>query len=214
LKKLHLASRKAFTPLVLLLSLAAPIEAGTLFSPQVNYTSMSFRPLNAEDTPNYLAYGLGISGGYSAAQVLDLAVQGFYYPSKAGSPKPFEEDVSLYSVGGEIALRVAKTFYIGIRGGNYTYHFLRGNHDDQVLGRWIGPGGGIAVGGIVPQRNKGDRSIQLSLEMETSVLNRVDHDKPADSPTRKLDLIKFCISYVYNGINKLPMFDTFVGELF
>jgi hypothetical protein len=183
-----------------------------LFAPQVNYAAYAFRSIESEVTPNYFAYGLGLTGGYSAAQIFDVAAQVFYYPSKLGRAQPFKEDAALFSYGAEIALRISASVYIGVRGGTYVYNLMTPNRAEEVAGRWTGPGGGLAVGAILP--SKRDRSVQISLEAETAVVNRIDDLAPDDSPTRKLDLIKFRVSYVYNGINQLPMFDTFVGNLF
>jgi|GEM_PF-2518280 len=194
----------AFLMMSLLFGVGSKAFAGVSFSPEVNSTIFSFRALDEEDTANYFAAGAGIGVGYSLMRAVNFSLRGNYYPGRPKAPRVGKEDAALFSYGVGANFTLGGIIRIGVNGGKYIYNLVHQTVEDDVDGRWSGAGGGIEFGTMVSQRKS--QAMFMSLAMESGVFEAVN-PSITPSPTRRIDLVKLCFTFVYSASESEPMFE-------
>lgn len=177
-------------------------HAGWYASPSLAWASLASRPLASEATPNYYGYKVATSFGYSLSQVLDLGAFYSYLPAQLNAAKLGGRDILLTSYGGEMALRLGESVYIGLRGGLASYELRTRKHLDEVGGQWTGPAGGIALGAV--KKLTKQSFIQTSLELMHTITQRRKNDDQDEALTgeeprrRRFDSLAISVAYVFN----------------
>ena len=183
--------------------------AGWYVGSHVKWASFAARPQAAEATPNYYGYGLGLNGGYSISQILDLGVVASYLPgnrqaAKIGSP---QAELSLY--GAELALRFAQAVYLGVSGGLTQYNMAtaRKTRPEELTGIWDGKAIALAVGGIAPLDR--ENYLQTTLELWHTTMESRRDDAAGQ---RKLDAFALTFGYTFNDFKSKLFEGTPLGD--
>jgi hypothetical protein len=216
---MFLPNLKLLTAVAVSLSfmMAAPCQAGMLFSLGPNWTNFVFEPVANEDTPNYYGYGGRGCLGYSLEQVLDICAYGQYSPGKLNAASSSNPSAFVYDYGGELGARMFGVLYLGVRGGVWTYHLSSRALDEEIGGTWSGPGAEVSFGLLLPVGKQA--SWQLSLDAGQASVAKEDKKADEDVPkTRKLSRVSVTMSFVFNGYQSDSvagsLFDSFFKSLF
>lgn len=178
--------------------------AGVYAAPALKWSAFSARSEHGESTPNYYGYGIGLGAGYSIEQVVDVGAYGVYLPGQLDAARPGADDATLSSYGGELALRLDDSVYVGLRGGIARYDLRHPSRPEELRGKWHGPAGGFSLGAV--QRLGPQSFFQTSLDVMHTVVDNDRTDVPTDgvrasesSGKRRLDAFSLSIAYVYAG---------------
>jgi hypothetical protein len=117
-------------------------------------------------------------------------------PARLGSASLGTDDVSLSLFGGELACRIASSVYVALRGGASFYEMQTARRDDEMLGAWRGPAGGLALGAV--KRLSKQSFIQTSFELMHTVVER-GGDHESDGGKRRLDMFGLSVAYLFNA---------------
>jgi hypothetical protein len=180
-------------------------EAGLLISPVAKWTTFAARPTGTEATPNYYGYAGELGLGYSVGQVFDLTAFGSYTPGRRKNAKLGEDDVSLITYGGGTALRFASAVYLGFKFGHSIYSPQNVSEENEIVRRYEGLGGGVAIGAISPTSKQS--FVQTTFELMHHVLTSSDRSddstnedgSSATKLTRRFDSVSIALAYVYNS---------------
>ena len=176
-------------------------EAGLLISPAVKWTTFAAVPTGSESTPNYYGYSGDLSVGYSVGQVFDLTAFGSYTPGRRKKAEFAEDDVSLITYGGGTAFRFASSVYLGFKFGKSVYSPQKVSDENEIVRRYEGHGGGVAIGAISPMSKQS--FVQTTFELMHHVLTSSDQSSDGsglDSGlTRRFDSVSLALAYVYNA---------------
>jgi hypothetical protein len=191
--------------------LHAPLAwAGWYVQPAVRWVSLTHRPEANEPTPNYYGYGTLLSGGYSAKQVFDLGIFGAYTPANYKNATFPSGNAELTNYGGEVALRLGESVYIGLRGGQGTYHLLSTATPDELPGKWSGPAGELAIGGVMKLTK--NSFCQVSLDFMHGVFKQTEPGAAEIEGRRRFDGVAVTFSYVYNHYKSYLIDNTIFGN--
>lgn len=187
--------------------------AGFLFTIGPNWNNFVFEAERNEDTPNYYGYGGRMSWGYSVGQVADFGLYTQYSPGRLNSAMPPRTDAALMDYGAEVGFRLANVLYVGARGGMWKYQLFKAFQDNEIRGAWLGLGGTISVGMLMPISKR--TSWQTSLDMGQGVLQQL---KGATSATttryRKLSRVGVTLAFVYNDDGVSSVAESLFNSLF
>ncbi len=172
-------------------------EAGLLLSPAAKWTTFAARPTGTEATPNYYGYAGELSVGYSVGQVFDITAFGSYTPGRRKKAKFAEDDVSLITYGGGTALRFASAVYLGFKFGHSVYSPQKVSDENEIVRRYEGLGGGVAIGAISPMSKQS--FVQTTFEVMHYVLTLSDQSSDGSGLTRRFDSVSIGLAYVYNA---------------
>jgi hypothetical protein len=185
---------------------------GVLFNPGIKWSIFSFEPTGTEDTPNYQGVTGELKAGYSFRQVFDIAALGNYTAGNPGMVKLPEENANVTFYGGEIAARIYQTVYFGVRGGKASYQLLtRGMDDNEIRGKWEGPGFGFSLGAISPTERSKRTGMQFSFDFLQARVEEANPEGEAGEP-RTIDQFSISITYVYNGYHNAAIENSFFSN--
>lgn len=190
-------------------SITSAAQAGWYAAPHVKWGAFAPRPQTDEATYNYYGYGLGMAGGYSIAQKLDLGLFGSYLPANRHTAKIADPHAEFSFYGGELALRLGEGVYLALRRGASQYNAAaRSNRAaEELIGVWRGQGAGVALGGIVKLSR--ENYLQTSLElMHTSIRSQRDPSQQE----RQLDAFAITFGYTFNDFQSTLLQNTAIGE--
>lgn len=179
--------------------------AGIYATPSLRWSSFGLRPIADEPTPNYYGFGGSAALGYSFAQVFDLGGFYTYVPARLKSASLMGHDAILTAYGADVALRLADSVYIGLRGGRAQYQLRSQKLPEEIPGTWTGPAGSVAIGAV--SRLGKQSFFQTSLELLHTVIEATEATTP-DSGKRRLDAFAISLAYVYNAHQKFRFEDT------
>lgn len=193
-----------------LLALSDVSVAGVLVSPGVHWKSFSFRPKDAEATPNYYGYGGSLRFGYSLAQVFDLTLFGSYTPAQLESASsPTEPDALHRFVGVALGLRIASSVFIEGRVGRLDYSLMQHKHPDEISGHWAGVGSGASIGGIIVAGKSHFWQVTLDADVGTK-MQKVDATAD-DKQVRNVDAMSLSLAYVFNHFYNSSVDNSSIG---
>lgn len=172
-------------------------NAGILFSAATGWDVFAFSPKDSEKTPNYYGVVGNFALGYSVNQIFDLTAFSRYAPGRRAAARIGKEDTSLIYYGCELGLRIQPGVIFQLRNGHGVYRSFNGYFDEEVTGRWRGPGGGFSIGGFT---QTGQNSFtQTSLNFDQII---ADRDNIGVRDKRRINKVGVSITFVYNDLRK------------
>lgn len=198
--------KRAYLVLIFI-SLSIDGYAGVMGQLALHGKAHSFRPLEAEETPNYYSVGPYGSFGYSFGKIWDLALFASYSPSKLKKPEVGIEDAQFVYYGLETGFRLARSIFFGIQGGLFDYNLIRSREGPEIDGDWSGLGGAFVLGGLVKASRRA--SIQVTLNIGTATIEEVDAEEVQQ---RRIDWIGVSVGYVYIGLDSLSFGNVFLND--
>ena len=196
-----------FLATFVLLGLSREGRAGVLVAPGLIASSWSFDPEASEPTPNYAGVGLNLSLGWSFEQVFDAAVWMRHQPGFRGAPALLgAEDAALQGLGIELALRLSKGLYLGVRTGTGFYEHLSVATEDEVPGSWSGPLVGVSLGALFPTDRQ--TSWQVAFDLMQLIASQ-DSGPPAAAHVRRITSAGLCVTWVFNGWSSAALENNF-----
>lgn len=182
-------------------------HAGMLIAPSAKWANLAFRPKTEEDTPNYYGYGGGLSLGYSIKQKFDLGLFANYLPGTRGGAKFGKTDAQLIFYGGEMALRLFSTIYLGVRGGLADYQLRKTTDTIDIPGHWSGGGGGFSLGAFFATSKRTFWQASIDIMMAS-----IGSNDPQVVDKRTVEAFSLSIAYVYNGYESYGIENNIFGD--
>lgn len=192
----------------LALALASEALAGPYAYPAVGWAVLAPRPQAEEATPNYYGYGAALSLGYSVKQVLDLGAYASYLPASRKDARIGAEQASILTYGGELAVRIADSVYVSLRGGTATYRLIVPDPalTTELVGAWGGPAFGIAVGAVT--RLGRQSMLQTTIELMHTIVEPEDAVRSGASGKRRLDSFGLSFGLMLSSDQRSSVEDT------
>ncbi len=192
----------------LALASASETVAGPYAYPAFGWAVLAPRPTLEEATPNYYGYGAALSLGYSMKQVIDLGAYANYLPASRKDARIGAEQASFLTYGGEVALRVADSVYVSLRGGTATYRLIAPDPalTTELVGAWGGPFGGIGIGAV--SRLGRQTMLQTTIELMHTIVEPEDSVRSGASGTRRLDSFGLSFGLMLSSDQRSSVEDT------
>jgi len=192
---------------------SSAVSAGPLVSLGVHWNNFAFEPLDEGDpVANFYGAGGELNLGYTMARIFSLSTWGSYTPSSMKNVEVGREDAVLWAYGGKLGFNIWKSVFFNLHAGQYTYGLIFNERPTELDGRWAGPGGGLAMGGIFPGKNKAG-FWTLGVEFTRSLMKKMKVEDESDDSTRKLDVFAVSLSYVFTGNSRGSSFN-FLKSIF
>lgn len=174
------------------------LRAGSYVNLGLRSAQFAAKPLEDEPTPNYYAFGPKIAFGYSFRQILDMGLYVTGLPGSRGNASANGYDASLVNGGAELALRIAKSIYLGVYGGKSDYRLVRASKSLEPGVEWAGRhrgfGGGISLGALVPFSK--ESFVLVALDFEEHHFSQSEPDK---NQKRVLECFGVTVAYSFNN---------------
>lgn len=190
--------RKCFLPLIygtFLFFQTNVAQAGWLAVVGTHWKTFSFEPKDDEKTPNYYGFGARLGLGYSFNQVFDVDLWGEYTPGRLKSAEIGIEDSVLGGYGGELAFRIQKTIFIGLRGGGFFYNLVSQKDENEIDGRWAGVGGILSIGASFA--NSKESFWQVTLDSSYISLS-AEESTEGEEEDRVINAFSVSLAYAFN----------------